>query len=99
MILHTLLDYDVLRVIWWVLLGVLLVAFAVTDGFDLGTGFPRKIARAEAERRAACRRNWPGVRSRHTYCNRNSYGVTCTGYCNSNINYTSNTCARPVSKC
>ena len=37
MILHTLLDYDVLRVIWWVLLGVLLVAFAVTDGFDLGT--------------------------------------------------------------
>ena len=38
MILHTLLDYDVLRVIWWLLLGVLLVGFAVTDGFDLGVG-------------------------------------------------------------
>ncbi|WP_332879172.1 cytochrome d ubiquinol oxidase subunit II [Massilia sp. S19_KUP03_FR1] len=37
MILHTLLDYEVLRFIWWILLGVLLVGFAVTDGFDLGT--------------------------------------------------------------
>ena len=38
MILHTLLDYDTLRVTWWVLMGVLLIAFAVMDGFDLGTG-------------------------------------------------------------
>jgi cytochrome d ubiquinol oxidase subunit II len=38
MILHSMLDYDVLRFTWWILLGVLLVAFAVTDGFDLGTG-------------------------------------------------------------
>ena len=38
MILHTLLNYDTLRVIWWVLLGVLLIGFAVMDGFDLGTG-------------------------------------------------------------
>jgi cytochrome d ubiquinol oxidase subunit II len=29
-------DYAVLRVIWWLLLGTLLVGFAVTDGFDLG---------------------------------------------------------------
>lgn len=29
-------DYTVLRIIWWVLLGVLLMAFAVMDGFDLG---------------------------------------------------------------
>ena len=36
MILHELLSYDVLRVIWWLLLGILLVGFAVTDGFDLG---------------------------------------------------------------
>ena len=34
--LHTLIDYSVLRVIWWLLLGVLLVGFAVMDGFDLG---------------------------------------------------------------
>jgi len=29
-------DYLTLRVIWWVLLGVLLIAFAIMDGFDLG---------------------------------------------------------------
>ncbi|MCV6004457.1 hypothetical protein OFO99_33995, partial [Escherichia coli] len=27
-------DYEILRLIWWVLIGVLLVGFAVTDGFD-----------------------------------------------------------------
>lgn len=31
-------DYEVLRVIWWILIGVLLIGFAVTDGFDLGVG-------------------------------------------------------------
>ena len=30
------LDYETLRVIWWVLLGTLLIGFAVMDGFDLG---------------------------------------------------------------
>ncbi|GEA49959.1 cytochrome d ubiquinol oxidase subunit II [Vibrio inusitatus NBRC 102082] len=29
-------DYEVLRLIWWVLIGVLFVGFAVTDGFDMG---------------------------------------------------------------
>jgi cytochrome d ubiquinol oxidase subunit II len=52
MILHTLLDYDVLRLIWWSLLGVLLVGFAVTDGFDLGTGILLPFAaRTDLERR------------------------------------------------
>ncbi|WP_313165616.1 cytochrome d ubiquinol oxidase subunit II [Massilia oculi] len=52
MILHMLLDYDTLRVIWWVLLGVLLVAFAVTDGFDLGTGTLLPfVAKTDLERR------------------------------------------------
>lgn len=32
------LDYEVLRVIWWGLVGVLLIGFAVTDGFDMGVG-------------------------------------------------------------
>ncbi|WP_289029645.1 cytochrome d ubiquinol oxidase subunit II [uncultured Paraglaciecola sp.] len=31
-------DYEFLRVVWWVLVGVLLIGFAVTDGFDLGVG-------------------------------------------------------------
>lgn len=31
-------DYEVLRFIWWLLIGVLFVGFAVTDGFDMGVG-------------------------------------------------------------
>lgn len=32
-------DYEVLRIIWWGLLGVLLIGFAIMDGFDLGVAF------------------------------------------------------------
>lgn len=31
-------DYETLRIIWWVLIGALLVGFALTDGFDMGVG-------------------------------------------------------------
>lgn len=31
-------DYEALKLIWWLFVGVLLVGFAVTDGFDLGVG-------------------------------------------------------------
>jgi len=31
-------DYETLKVIWWLFVGVLLVGFAITDGFDLGIG-------------------------------------------------------------
>ncbi|GLS83619.1 cytochrome d ubiquinol oxidase subunit II [Paraferrimonas haliotis] len=31
-------DYETLRFIWWVLIGVLLIGFTVTDGFDMGVG-------------------------------------------------------------
>ncbi|RBA24218.1 cytochrome d ubiquinol oxidase subunit II [Herminiimonas fonticola] len=52
MILHTLIDYDILRLIWWSLIGVLLLAFAVTDGFDLGTGILLPfVAKTDIERR------------------------------------------------
>ena len=30
------LDYETLRVIWWSLMGTLLIGFALTDGYDLG---------------------------------------------------------------
>jgi cytochrome d ubiquinol oxidase subunit II len=36
MILSELIDYETLRMIWWALLGVLLIGFAIMDGFDLG---------------------------------------------------------------
>ena len=46
-------DYATLRVIWWLILGVLLIGFAVTDGFDLGVGATfRFIGRKDEERRA-----------------------------------------------
>ncbi|WP_133407841.1 cytochrome d ubiquinol oxidase subunit II [Parashewanella tropica] len=31
-------DYELLRLIWWALIGVLFIGFAVTDGFDMGVG-------------------------------------------------------------
>lgn len=46
------LEYETLRVIWWLLLGVLLTGFAVTDGFDLGTAaLVRVLGRDDDERR------------------------------------------------
>ncbi len=46
------LTYDVLRVIWWALLGVLLIGFAVMGGFDLGVGTLLPfVARTDSERR------------------------------------------------
>jgi len=54
MILHDLIDYETLRIIWWLLLGVLLIGFAVTDGFDLGVGTLLPfVARTDTERRIA----------------------------------------------
>jgi len=46
------LDYGTLRVIWWALLGVLLVGFAMFDGFDLGAAMLHPfVARKDIERR------------------------------------------------
>jgi cytochrome bd ubiquinol oxidase subunit II len=45
-------DYEIMRLIWWALLGILLIGFAVMDGFDLGvaTLLP-VVARTDLERR------------------------------------------------
>ncbi|SUX68357.1 cytochrome d ubiquinol oxidase subunit 2 [Citrobacter braakii] len=46
------LDYETLRLIWWLLIGIILVAFMVTDGFDMGVGcLLPLIARNDDERR------------------------------------------------
>lgn len=44
-------DIEILRLIWWALMGVLLMGFAISDGFDLGIAaiFPF-VARNEMER-------------------------------------------------
>ena len=52
MILHELIDFDTLRIIWWALLGVLLIGFALTDGFDMGVGALLPfVAKTDVERR------------------------------------------------
>ena len=44
--------YELLRFVWWVLIGVLLIGFAVADGFDLGVGMlTRILGRNDTERR------------------------------------------------
>lgn len=46
------LDYEVLRLIWWALLGVLLIGFAVIGGFDLGVAMWLPwLGRTDLERR------------------------------------------------
>lgn len=45
-------DYETLRVIWWALLGALLIGFALMDGFDFGiAALLRVLGRDEDERR------------------------------------------------
>lgn len=45
-------DYETLRVVWWLLLGILLIGFAVTDGFDLGICVIfRFVGKSDEERR------------------------------------------------
>ena len=46
------LAFETLKFIWWLLLGVLLMGFAIMDGFDLGVGMLLPfIARSDTERR------------------------------------------------
>jgi cytochrome d ubiquinol oxidase subunit II len=45
-------DYEILRLLWWLLLGVLLIGFAIMDGFDLGVAMILPfVARTDIERR------------------------------------------------
>ncbi|RQR61295.1 cytochrome d ubiquinol oxidase subunit II [Burkholderia sp. Bp9125] len=45
-------DYATLKLIWWLLVGVLLIGFAVTDGFDMGaTALLPFLGKTDEERR------------------------------------------------
>lgn len=45
-------DYETLKLVWWVLVGVLLIGFALTDGFDLGAAMLMPVVgRTDNERR------------------------------------------------
>jgi len=46
------LEFATLKVIWWLLLGTLLIGFAIMDGFDLGVGMLLPfLGRSDTERR------------------------------------------------
>ena len=46
------LDYETLKIIWWLLVGVLLVGFAVMDGHDMGVGTLLPfVGKSDVERR------------------------------------------------
>lgn len=46
------LDYETLKLVWWVLVGALLIGFAITDGMDMGVGnLLPFVGRSDAERR------------------------------------------------
>lgn len=52
MILHEFVSLEFLRVVWWLILGILLIGFALTDGFDMGVGALLPfVARSDVERR------------------------------------------------
>ena len=47
-------EYELLKIIWWVLVGVLLIGFALTDGFDMGSMVLMPfVGKTDNERRAA----------------------------------------------
>ena len=47
-------DYEVLKLVWWVLIGVLLIGFALTDGFDMGAmALMPFVGQTDNERRVA----------------------------------------------
>src|ERR1700744_1457998 len=49
-----LIDYEILRLVWWLFLGVLLIGFAIMDGFDLGVAMLLPfVARTDIERRGS----------------------------------------------
>ncbi len=45
-------DYETLKMLWWLLIGILLIGFVITDGFDMGVGaLLPVIGKSDDERR------------------------------------------------
>lgn len=59
-----LLDYETLKLIWWVLVGILLIGFAIADGMDMGVGMLLPfLGKTDSERRVvinAVAPHWDG---------------------------------------
>ena len=61
------LDYATLKFIWWLLVGVLLVGFAIMDGHDMGVGTLLPfVGKGDLERRVVINTvgpHWTAIRS------------------------------------
>lgn len=45
-------DYETLKLLWWLIIGILLIGFAVTDGMDMGVAMLlRLVGKTDSERR------------------------------------------------
>lgn len=45
-------DYETLKMLWWLIIGVLLIGFAITDGMDMGVAMLlRLVGKTDSERR------------------------------------------------
>lgn len=45
-------DYETLKMLWWLIIGVLLIGFAITDGMDMGVAMLlRFVGKTDSERR------------------------------------------------
>jgi len=57
-------DYETLKLIWWAFVGLVLIAFALTDGWDFGIGMLSPfLGKSDDERRVILRSiepNWEG---------------------------------------
>ena len=57
-------DYELLKLIWWLLIGILLIGFAIMDGYDLGSaGLLTFLGKNDTERRVvinAVAPHWDG---------------------------------------
>ncbi|MTI15190.1 cytochrome d ubiquinol oxidase subunit II [Sansalvadorimonas verongulae] len=57
-------DYEVLKLIWWLLIGILLIGFAIMDGYDMGAaGLLTFLGKNDTERRVvinAVAPHWDG---------------------------------------
>lgn len=45
-------DYETLKLLWWLIIGILLIGFAITDGMDMGVAMLlRLVGKTDSERR------------------------------------------------
>ena len=79
------LDYVTLKIIWWALVGVLLIGFAIMDGHDMGVGTLLPfVGRTDLERRVAINTvgpHWDGKPGVVHHCRRRTVCGVAGGVC------------------